>query len=233
VLSPEDALLHLCIHTAWHHLFAVKALNLCDIPVFLERLRDQVDWEAFWSRARAWEVERPVAVMFAFVHDRMGYPLPRPALAPCESQFGRMPPLLRIAERQLRKKASALAKRHLAKMQELISRKPGGNDIAKSAPPPAIRGRGQPDLKPARLLRRGLAVSLGSGPEAFWRRLLSPIRLGALVARYGSDALSLGLWRRLRRSEEPDVLQGIETELDQRILRNWLHGYPTAVGTAQ
>jgi hypothetical protein len=52
VLSPEDLLLHLCLHTAFHHLFRSGIRPFYDI---LETIRQsEIDWEQIPPRANQW-----------------------------------------------------------------------------------------------------------------------------------------------------------------------------------
>lgn len=75
-LSPEDLLLHLCMHAALNHGFDVRLVNLCDIPVVVDRLGDQLDWPAFWMRAREWGAERSVLVTFGLAEALLGWVRP-------------------------------------------------------------------------------------------------------------------------------------------------------------
>ena len=56
-LSPEDLLLHLCLHTAFRHLFGQSALrSLCDISETIRHYQDQIDWEQVRHRAHQWGI---------------------------------------------------------------------------------------------------------------------------------------------------------------------------------
>lgn len=79
-LAPEDLLLHLCIHAAFHDRLSVKLLSLLDVPVVVDRYRGRIDWTAFRDRARAWRAERSVLITFALVERLFGWRTPDGAL---------------------------------------------------------------------------------------------------------------------------------------------------------
>jgi hypothetical protein len=81
VLSPEDLLLHLCIHVAIHHGFDAKLVQLLDLPVVVDRLGDGIDWGTLDRRAREWGVHRGVALTFALAGRLLG-PFAPPGKAP-------------------------------------------------------------------------------------------------------------------------------------------------------
>jgi len=56
-LSPEDLLLNVCLHLAFHHLFEFAGLRtLCDIREIIRHYHDQIEWELIVKRARQWGV---------------------------------------------------------------------------------------------------------------------------------------------------------------------------------
>lgn len=60
-LSPEDLLLHLCLHTSYNHgwmQFEAGLRPLVDIGATLWHFCDRIDWDAFARRAVEWKVER-------------------------------------------------------------------------------------------------------------------------------------------------------------------------------
>lgn len=61
MLSPEDLLLHLCLHTTYNHgslVFDAGLRSFSDIAEVIRRFGDELDWEALTRRARAWGVEK-------------------------------------------------------------------------------------------------------------------------------------------------------------------------------
>lgn len=80
-LAPEDLLLHLCIHAAFHDRLSVKLLTLLDVPVVVGHCRGRIDWTVFCDRARAWRAERSVLITFALAERLFGWRVPDGALA--------------------------------------------------------------------------------------------------------------------------------------------------------
>ena len=63
VLSPEDLLLHLCIHLSFHHLFSFAALRtLCDIRETIRHYATRIDWGIVGERAKEWKVSKGVEI---------------------------------------------------------------------------------------------------------------------------------------------------------------------------
>jgi hypothetical protein len=222
VLSPEDTILQLCIHMAFHHLFAVKLLNLCDIPVVLDRWRDRIDWNAFWARARAWGVERSVLITFALTQDRLGYKLDNCASAALAPHLPEMGTLMDMAERQMRNKAAALARRRLSPKPAPRNEKPGFHAFLKLRQHPSLPGRARLVVNRVFLPRRELSASFGLASDPLWLPLLYPVRLAVLIARHVPGVMRFAVLRRIRRKDEPEIREILETEMAQRSLASWL-----------
>lgn len=75
-LSPEDLLLHICIHAAGHHVLDTGLRPLCDVQAILLRHGDTLDWNAVVERAHSWNVTRSVALVIALAHRHLGVPVP-------------------------------------------------------------------------------------------------------------------------------------------------------------
>ncbi len=56
-LSPEDLLLHLCLHTSYQHQFAFGLRPSCDIAETIARFGSTIDWQSVTERAasRGWQ----------------------------------------------------------------------------------------------------------------------------------------------------------------------------------
>ena len=85
VLSPEDLVLHLCVHVALSHRFAAKLVQLRDLPAIVDRLGGRIDWKVLVERARAWGVLRAVTLTFALAERMFGTFLPEGSLPPLEA----------------------------------------------------------------------------------------------------------------------------------------------------
>ena len=67
-LSPEDLLLHLCMHTVIHAYdmqkgYEMRLRMLCDIGEVLQHFESKIDWREMKSRARQWGVGRAIYVV--------------------------------------------------------------------------------------------------------------------------------------------------------------------------
>jgi hypothetical protein len=82
-LSPEDLVLHLSVHAAYNHRFAVTVRTLCDLDAVLRR--ETVDWEKLATIAQDAAASRFVACTLAVAEDLLMVPLP----AAARSRFGR------------------------------------------------------------------------------------------------------------------------------------------------
>ena len=54
MLSPEDLLLHLCLHATYHHFFGYGLRPFCDISETIRHYQDEIDWEQIQRRIRQW-----------------------------------------------------------------------------------------------------------------------------------------------------------------------------------
>lgn len=80
-LSPEDQLLHLCLHAGYHHRFRVRLRHLADVSTLLETQGHALAWTDLAAQARAWGVERFVSCTLAVASRLLGPPLPDESLA--------------------------------------------------------------------------------------------------------------------------------------------------------
>jgi hypothetical protein len=76
VLAPEDALLHVCLHAAVHHLFDHGIRPLVDVAALVDRYGATIDWAAVESRARAWGIEHGVYLLLELARRDAGVAVP-------------------------------------------------------------------------------------------------------------------------------------------------------------
>lgn len=81
VLSPEDLLLHLCLHTSFHHRLALGLRGCWDILETIRREKATIDWGQMERRARGWRAAKYVYLMLRLAKDLLGTPVPEPVLA--------------------------------------------------------------------------------------------------------------------------------------------------------
>jgi hypothetical protein len=80
-LSPEDSLLHLCLHTAFHHQFVLGLRGCWDILETTRHFGDRIDWVALQERARRWGVEKYVCLTLSLAKELLGVRVPVEVLA--------------------------------------------------------------------------------------------------------------------------------------------------------
>ncbi len=74
-LSPEDLLLHLCLHVSYQHRLA-GLWSFCDIAGTIQRFRDEMDWKGFADRARDWGAARHVGLALHLARSMLGAEVP-------------------------------------------------------------------------------------------------------------------------------------------------------------
>jgi len=86
VLSKEDLLLHLCMHTSYHHGFTGGLYNLLDLAVLCARVSQTLDWMAAVRRAQLWNWDRGTYICLLLAKDMLGAPIPEAVLDGLVSQ---------------------------------------------------------------------------------------------------------------------------------------------------
>ena len=100
VLSPEDLLLHLCVHAALHHQLELGLRACWDILEVTRHFGARVDWEQVRRRAREWGVEKYVYLTLRLATELVGAVVPSwvlTALAP----VGFDPELVSVARKEI------------------------------------------------------------------------------------------------------------------------------------
>lgn len=77
-LSPEDMLLHLCLHLAYQHMFTFGIRPVLDVALLLQKVG--VDWHALTRRALEYRWHRGVWITLHLARDLFGAPVPDDAL---------------------------------------------------------------------------------------------------------------------------------------------------------
>jgi Uncharacterised nucleotidyltransferase len=80
-LSPEDLLLHLCLHTSYHHQFECGLRPSCDIAALIDRYGAQFDWDAVCRRSLQWRWSKGVYVALALAQRLVGAKVPAEVLS--------------------------------------------------------------------------------------------------------------------------------------------------------
>ena len=79
MLGPEALLLHLCGHLELHH-YGRGLLWTYDIVEVVHRYRDRIDWDTLVTRARMYELARPVGAALRAAAVDWGAPVPSEAV---------------------------------------------------------------------------------------------------------------------------------------------------------
>lgn len=70
--SPEDLLLHLCIHTCVDLQMGLSLIHLCDIAGLIKTSGDKIDWQIVIDRATRWGGQKCVYLMLLLVRELLG-----------------------------------------------------------------------------------------------------------------------------------------------------------------
>lgn len=84
VLSPEDLLLHLCIHAA-KEIYQLNLRVICDLDAVVRKARNEIDWQAVLERARHSHALKPTYLFLRLTRELLHSPIPPetlPALEP-------------------------------------------------------------------------------------------------------------------------------------------------------
>ena len=76
VLSPEDLLLHLIVHTCINNLFVDGLRQLIDISETLELYKDDMDWEQVIQHSHEWGIGKCVYLTLYLTQDMLGTNVP-------------------------------------------------------------------------------------------------------------------------------------------------------------
>jgi hypothetical protein len=80
VLSSEDLLLYLCIHTSVQHRFTMGLQPFCDIVEVLRRYRETINWEQVQRHVMAWGTSKCVYLTLYLARELLGIAVPEEIL---------------------------------------------------------------------------------------------------------------------------------------------------------
>jgi putative nucleotidyltransferase-like protein len=199
VLSPEDLILHLCLHASFDHQFRLGLRACWDILEVLRHHRGSIDWDQLGRRARQWGIGRYVYVTLRLVRELLAADIPPAAIASLEpADFP--PAVVEWASRSIFTAESAvLLSPSLGRLW--TSRRLGAKVgvLLESMCPPR--------LAMARIYRLS--------PRSRWIHLYYPLRWVDLLVRYGRH--TWGLWRGDHRTH--DELRAVS---ERAALNDWL-----------
>lgn len=196
-LSPEDLLLHLCLHTA-RHVHDMRIRMLCDIGEVVRRYGAGLDWQEISARARQWGIVRAVYVVLQLAHELLEVTVPKDLLASLQP--------VRFDDR------------HLALLRQQISAPRVDGDTVRALPAArlwrakGLRGK-MTVLRDSLLPSRDTIACMYLAPANSWRAYLYyPVRWKDVLARHSAT-----LWRLARGDPQTQA-----TAARINALRDWL-----------
>jgi hypothetical protein len=199
-LSPEDLLLHLCLHTA-RHVYDMRIRMLCDIDEVSRHYGAGLDWQEISARARQWGIARAVYVVLRLAQELLEVTVPVGWLALLQP--------VRFDERHLA----------LARQQILAPRVDG--DMVQTTPSARLwgaKGLGgkMTILRDSLLPSRDTIARLYLVPADSWRiYLYYSVRWKDVLARHSAT-----LWRLVRGDSQTQAAAAHANQL--AALRDWL-----------
>lgn len=200
VLSPEDLLLHLCLHGSFSQQFGLGLRCICDISGSIRHYRDEMDWEQVEHRAHKWGVGKYTYLTLRLAKELLDTAVPGNVLDSLKPE-GFNPQVVAWARAEIFGSDSFSASL--------------SSNLAQLWGPRRLRDKAALFLKslfpsPERIA--GMYPAAG-GPSRIY--LYYPVRWKDLLLQYGLSA-----WR-LMRHDEAMMVQAMR-ENQRTALRNWL-----------
>jgi len=202
VLSPENLLLHLCMHTSNDDAFESGLRFLYDIKMVLEKFKDVLQWNIFIQRAFAWKAERCAYLALSMVQNLFAVELPENMLEKLKP--AEIPPNI----------FSMVDELLFARGFENYEISTGLSQMWKAEKPGE---RISLFLKRIFISRQEIATKYPVLPGSPRRFMYYPVRFKYLLFRYGRGALGL--------AKKNEAALGLaEHKLKEKELRKWLGG---------
>lgn len=199
-LSPEDLLLHLCLHTAIHA-YDMRVRMLCDIGEVVRRNGAGLDWQGIGARARQWGILRAAYVILRLAQELLEAAVPADWLASVQPAGFDERNLALARERILAARADGIMAQS-AQAARLWGTKGLGGKIA------LIRDR-------LLLSRESMAIMYPAPANSCRIYLYYPVRLKDVLMRHGGM-----LWRLARGDSKTRAAAERTNEVTG--LRDWL-----------
>jgi hypothetical protein len=198
VLSPEDLLLHLCLHTTFHHRLTLGLRGCWDIFEMIRQCQGPVEWKQLQLRAREWRVEKYVYLTLQLANELLGAAVPEEVLADLRPN-GFDQKVMSLARTEILGQAASVSAPFARMCGASRGREKVGLLVDAMFPSRKVLGRIYPTSRRA--------------PSLYPYYLL--LRWRDLVERYGMIA-----WRVIRRDEKAKAL--IRREHERDALMEWL-----------
>jgi len=201
-LSPEDLLLHLCLHLTYQHRLVRGVRGLYDLAAVLQRRGGEIDWRQLEESARQWGVQRVVWLTLRLMQRVTGEEVPQEVLRSLQPE----PEPLEVEEQALRQL--------IGEEQSRINLTP---DLAALAQAQGWRGRLRLVAERVFLPRQRLGREYNVNPRSLKIYCYYPRRAWDLYRQYHRTA-----WNLLRgRREEQEATR---REEERARLHQWLAG---------
>jgi hypothetical protein len=210
VLSPEDLLLHLCLHASFSHQFRVGLRACWDIHEVVRHHRDAIDWDELGRRAQQWRIGKYVYLTLRLVRELLAADIPAAAITSLEPP-GFAPEVVNWA------------RRCMFSTESTSSISPSMASLWTSRQLTAKASVLLDTMYPSRLT---MARLYRRPPDSRWLYFYYPLRWGDLLLRYARQVW--GLWR-----GDHSTHSELRAVSERAALDDWL-GYspnPRAVST--
>jgi len=202
VLSPEDLMLHLCIHASFHHHFTMGLRPFCDISEILRYYRNEIDWAQVQSRARQWGAGKCVYLTLYIAGDLLDAAVPDTVLNALKPDDLDPEIIMRVREQ-------------IFTDQAMDANVCIASPLARMWGADRLRDKVTVCLKNAFLSPRALAKLYPVSPFSKWIYFYYPLRLKYLLRQHGRTA-----WRLLRRDKK--ITTSAEQQSKRNDLADWL-----------
>ncbi|MBM3166611.1 MAG: nucleotidyltransferase family protein [Chloroflexi bacterium] len=200
VLSPEDLILHLCLHGSLHHKFRFGLKPFCDIAETIRHYWDEMDWEQVQLRAHQWGVSKCVYLTLYLARELLKAAVPDEVLEALKPDGFNL-------------QVAAWAREQIfADESDSPSLSP---NLAQFWGPRRLQDKAILLLKSVFPSPEVMAKMYPAPPDSPRIYLYYPVRLKDLLLRHGRAT-----WQMLRRDEEMMAL--VERENRKTALSDWL-----------
>jgi hypothetical protein len=84
IMAPDDLVLYLCLHTAYHHKLEHSLQGLCDISLTIRGDKQSLDWRVVEQRAYEWKIAKYAYLALRLTRELLDAPIPDSILAALE-----------------------------------------------------------------------------------------------------------------------------------------------------
>jgi hypothetical protein len=88
IMAPDDLVLYLCLHTAYHHKLEHSLQGLCDISLTIRSSKQSFDWRVVEQRAHDWKISKYAYLALRLTRELLDAPIPDSVLSALEPSGG-------------------------------------------------------------------------------------------------------------------------------------------------